>query len=103
MDAKIPAADDLTDTLRRIADALGRARHGKIVAGEGLPCGHQRGAREIRTRPAQADRDPPRGYREPAGADDLAAPGETARHRVLRRSFLRRRRHDLQVAESRAR
>ena len=51
--------------------AVGRARHGKIVAGEGRACQHQ--CRPQAGRPAEADRDSPRGHREPAGADGPAA------------------------------
>ena len=47
--------------------AMGRARHGQIVAGQGGACQHQR--RPQAGRPAEADRNPSRGYREPAGAD----------------------------------
>ncbi len=46
---------------------VGRARHGQVVAGEGRACQHQRGPQALRA--AEADRDPPRGHREPAGAD----------------------------------
>ena len=49
--------------------ALGRARHGQVVAGEGGACRRQR--RRARRRAAEADRDPPRGHREPARADAL--------------------------------
>ena len=51
--------------------AVGRARHGQIVAGQGLACVDQCAARQGRL--AQADRDPPRGHREPAGTHDAAA------------------------------
>ncbi len=51
--------------------ALGRARHGQIIAGQGLPRGNQRvERRQARRGDAQADRDPPRGHREPARPDD---------------------------------
>ena len=50
-------------------------------------------------RPAQAGRNPPRGHREPAGADGAAARRALPLHRVLRRPVVRRRRHLLQVAQ----
>ncbi len=59
--------------------ALGRARHGQVLAGQGGACLGQRRAcaRQGGHRSAQADRDPPRGHREPArpdGADLRGAP-----------------------------
>ena len=51
--------------------AVGRARHGKIVAGEGGACQHQRQPQA--GRPPEADRNSPRGYRKPAGVDGPAA------------------------------
>ncbi len=58
---------------------------------------------QVRTGTAQADRDPPRGYREPARSHDAAARRPRAGDRVLRRPLVRRRRHDLQVAQGGAR
>ena len=54
-------------------------------------------------RPAEAGRDPPRGHREPAGADGAHARRAAPLHRLLRRSLFRRRRHVVQVAEGGAR
>jgi len=74
---------------------------GKSVAGQG-------GARRDQSprnwrRATEAGRDPPRGHREPAGADGADARRAAPLHRFLRRSLVRRRRHFLQVAEGGAR
>ena len=83
--------------------AVGRARHGQIVAGQGGACRDQRGARR-NGRPAQADRDPSRGHREPARADDAAARRRPHRFIVFCDDLsFDARRHLLQVAEGRAR
>ncbi len=83
---------------------VGRARHGQVVAGQGLACrGQCRLRRQEPARPAQADRNPPRGHREPARADGADPQLARALHRVLRRPFLRRRRHQLQIAQGAAR
>ena len=50
-------------------------------------------------RAAEADRDPPRGHRDAAGADGAGPRAAAPLHPVLRRPLLRRRRHLLQVAE----
>ena len=49
--------------------AVGRARHGQILAGEGGACGGQR----RRSRRAGADRNPPRGHRDAARTAQPAA------------------------------
>ena len=53
---------------RQQCAAVGRARHGQVVAGQGGARRDQ--PREGRRGPAQAGRDPPRGHRGPAGADE---------------------------------
>ena len=82
---------------RQQCAVVGRARHGQILAGQGDPCQHQ--CRPQARRPPQADRDPSRGYREPAGPDGPAARVRFSFHRVLRRFVVRRQRRLLQVAE----
>ncbi len=51
----------------------------------------------------QADRDPPRGHRNPAGPDGTAQRRPAPLHHLLRRSLVRFGRHLLQVPEGRAR
>ena len=85
---------------RQQRPALGRPRHGKEFARQG----HPRHRRCDVEGTAQARRDPSRGYRRPAPSDGPHShPARRALYRLLRRSFLRRRRHELQVAEGRAR
>ena len=79
--------------------ALGRARHGQVLAGQGGARRASMPRRRQAVRAAQADRNPPRGYREPARPDGAAARRAAPLHRVLRRPLVRRRRHVLQVAQ----
>ena len=60
-------------------------------------------ASHARRRRAQARRDPPRGHREPAGADGADARSALSLHPVLRRPVVRGHRHLLQVAQGGAR
>ena len=80
--------------------ALGRARHGQIVAGQGGPCVDRRRASG---RGTEAHRNPSRGHRIAARADGTSARRAAALHRVLRRSVVRRRGHLLQIAQDHAR
>ncbi len=67
--------------------ALGRPRHGQIIPGQGRPCQRECGIEKARQ--PEADRNPPRGYREPAGSDGAAAAGALSLHRLLRRPVVR--------------
>ena len=53
---------------------VGRARHGQIVAGEGVACRRQcRAGAPRQERAAQTHRNPPRGHREPARLDGASS------------------------------
>ena len=82
---------------RQQCAVVGRTRHGKILAGQGNACQHQRQPQA--GRPPETDRDSPRGYREPAGVDGPLARLRFPLHRVLRRPVVRRQRRLLQVAQ----
>ena len=74
---------------------LGCARHGQELAGEGGARPPERAGARL----PRADRDPPRGHREPAPAPAPPGPFRTALPALLRRPQLRRRRDQLQVPE----
>ena len=86
---------------RQQCAAVGRARHGQVVAGQG--CARLDQPRERGRGAPETGRDPSRGHRGPARAHGPFARRALSVHRLLRRPFVRRRRHVLQVAQSRAR
>ena len=84
---------------RQQRPALGCPRHGQELAGQGDPCAAERSCAAS----AGADRDPPRGHREPAAPAPSPRGQRAALPAFLRRPLLRRRRDQLQVAQGRAR
>ena len=92
--------DVLMDNTERFAKGLpannallwGARGMGKSSLVKACARGDQRGERrQARRGHAQADRDPPRGHREPARPDDAAARHAAARHHLLRRPVVRSR------------
>ena len=90
--------DLLVENTRRFARAL-PANNALLWGARGMgksslvKAAHAAINREKRRRGAsQAGRDPPRGHRGPAGADERAARGALPLYRLLRRPLVRRRR-----------
>ena len=79
--------------------ALGRARHGQVVAGQGRPCAGQRRRRRHGPPPLKLVEIHREDIESLPALMALLRAGAVPLHRVLRRPVLRRRRHVLQVAE----
>ena len=99
------ARDTLLENTRRFADGL-PANNALLWGARGMGKSSLVKAvhAEVNRRPQRrsatgADRNPPRGHRQPAAAAAPAARRQAPLPAVLRRSFLRQGRHQLQIAE----